>query len=522
MSDASQAGAPADLPDRLDLPDLHERRRLDPRWIVYSAVRSLRSLIVPIAIVAISRGGSMMEWIGIAIAFGIMAVILAGRAIAWTRLSYRVTDRGIDVLSGLLSRNERFLPADRVQAIDFQEDVIHRLLGVVAIKVESAAGTGAGADITLEALSREEAERLRAVLLRQRRTDVDEDAPAGEGQGEGSVVVDEGELIASVPFRRLLVAGATSGRIGPALGLIFGIAQFGDDLFFEEYWERLADVVPNATLSVVAVVALIGSLLAWTFAVVSTVLIYGNFELRRVENRLQATFGLLERRRVSLPLSRIQAVVVTEGVLRQPFGLAAIRAESAGYGKDSAESGVLLPIVRRRDIPAFLRRACPEFAVEFDELALQRPPARALRRYVLGPVLGALIVVAIAFGVAIVLDPISWRWGIAAVPLVVLAALLGWLRFRDDGWFVELDGRVIVRGRPLHLVTTVTSVRRIQHRTLAESPLQRRARLVSFHASVASGGAGGSVGIAHLDLDDGVVLIEQLGRAAGGRQPASA
>jgi len=91
-------------------------------------------------------------------------------------------------------------------------------------------------------------------------------------------------------------------------------------------------------------------------------------------------------------------------------------------------------------------------------------------------------------------------------------------RFYDDGWIVEPDGKVIFRGRPLHLVTTVTAVRRIQHRTLTESPLQRRARLVSFQAAVASGGSGGTVGIAHLDLADGLRLVDLLG-GTGGRPP---
>jgi len=491
--------------------DNNEPRQLDPRWIVYSAVRSLRSLIVPLLIVGISRRGNITEWFGIGIAFAVAAVILAGRAVAWTRITYRVTEQGIEFASGLLSRNERFLPSDRVQAIDFQEDVIHRLLGVVAIRVESAAGAGAGADITLEALSRDEAERLRSVLLRRHRTGDagvvrDEVQPA-----ETSIAIEQGELIARVPLRRLLIAGATSGRIGPALGLIFGIVQFGDELLFGSNWERLADAAPDATVSVVAVVALVGSVLAWTFAVVSTLLVYGNFELRRIENRLQATYGLLERRRVSLPLTRIQAVVITEGVLRQPFGLAAIRAESAGYGKDSAESGVLIPILRRREISGFLQRAVPEFAVATEGLRLHGPPLRALRRYVQGPVWSMLVVIGLAFAAAILIDPITWVWGFFALPLVIPAAVLGWMRFYDDGWIVEPDGKVIIRGRPLHLVTTVTAVRRIQLRTLTESPLQRRARLVSFQAAVASGGSGGTVGIAHLDLDDGIRLVNLLG-----------
>ena len=97
------------------------------------------------------------------------------------------------------------------------------------------------------------------------------------------------------------------------------------------------------------------------------------------------------------------------------------------------------------------------------------------------------------------------------MPLVIPAALLGWLRYRDVGWKVEPGGRVIVRGRPFHRVTTVTSTRRIQHRTLTENPMQRRAGLVSFQAAVASGGSGGAVGIAHLDRNDGIHLVELLG-----------
>jgi len=41
--------------------------------------------------------------------------------------------------------------------------------------------------------------------------------------------------------------------------------------------------------------------------------------------------------------------------------------------------------------------------------------------------------------------------------------------------------------------------------------MQRRARLVSFQAAVASGGSGGAFGIAHLDLNDGIHLVNMLG-----------
>jgi uncharacterized membrane protein YdbT with pleckstrin-like domain len=108
---------------------------------------------------------------------------------------------------------------------------------------------------------------------------------------------------------------------------------------------------------------------------------------------------------------------------------------------------------------------------------------------------------------------IAWEWSLLSLPVIWVAALLGWLRYRDDGWLVRDDGRVVIRSRPLHRVTTVTTVSRIQHHSLTDNPLQRRARLASFSAAVASGGGGGMLGIAHLDRADGERLIGLLGRS---------
>lgn len=491
-------------------------RRLHPSWIIYSAIHSLRGLIIPIVIVIFSGSRDSFELFGIGTALLITLAVVGIRALIWQRFSYQITEQGIWVHSGLVSRQERFLPVDRIQAIDFNEGILHRLLGVVAVRIESAAGVGSGADITLEALSRTEAERIRQRLLDRRAEVATEPSERTELVPAG---VSEGDLLATVPFTTLLIAGATSGRIGPALGLVFGALQFVDDVLPSGPEKWVTNAIPDPTLQGIAGIVAICAVFAWLFAIVSTLLTFGNFELRLVENRLQATYGLLERRRVSIPLARIQAITISEGLLRQPFGLAAIRAESAGYGKDTAESGVLMPIIARREIPAFLERILPNYAVDLDVLPLNGPPARAMRRYVMGSVWGILIMALIFVAVAIANDlfdivdaSISWQWGLLSLPFIVVAALIGWLRFRDDGWLVRQDGRVVIRARPMHRVTTVTSVRRIQLRTLTDNPLQRRARLVSFSAAVASGGGGGAMGIAHLDRDDGIRLLRLLGR----------
>jgi putative membrane protein len=493
-------------------------RRLHPAWIIYSALQTLRALIIPIAIMIFSGNRDTFELFGIGLTLLITVAVVGVRALIWQRFTYQVTEQGISVHSGLISRQDRFLPAERIQAVDFNEGILHRLLGVVAVRIESAAGAGNGADITLDALSRSEAERIRQRLLGRRAEIATEPT---EQPVTMAATVTEGDVRARLSFSTLLIAGATSGRIAPALGLLFGALQFVDDLLPARTEQIVTDAVPDPTLQGIASIVAVCAVFAWLFAIVSTVLTFGNFELRFVDNRLQATYGLLERRRVSIPLARIQAITIAEGLLRQPFGFAAIRAESAGYGKDTAESGVLMPIIRRREISGFLERNVPGYAVDLDALSLHGPPTRALRRYVMSPVWGVLVLTILFIAAAIANDQfdvvdagIAWQWGLLSLPFLVVAALIGWLRFRDAGWLVRQDGKVVIRARPFHRVTTITLVRRIQNRTLTENPLQRRARLVSFSAAVASGGGGGEMGIAHLDRDDGVHLFRLLGRPA--------
>jgi putative membrane protein len=255
-----------------------------------------------------------------------------------------------------------------------------------------------------------------------------------------------------------------------------------------------------------------GGLIAWLFSTLWAVVTYGGFELRLIGDRLHASFGLLERRRVTIPRSRIQAVTISEGLFRQPFGLASIRAESAGFGKDQGESGVLMPIIKRGEIPALLAVACPRYAATpHDPAATWRtPPQRSLRRYALSPVWTAAFLSAVALAVTILVPRIDWQWGLLSLLSLPVALAVGISQFRATGWRFEGDGMLIVRRRPLDLVTTITRPNRLQIRQLSANPLQRRAKLGTFAAAVASGGSGGGFAIEHVDWDDGIGLLERL------------
>ena len=130
---------------------------------------------------------------------------------------------------------------------------------------------------------------------------------------------------------------------------------------------------------------------------------------------------------------------------------------------------------------------------------LEPPPARARRRYALPPALAGAVLGAILTAVV----PAAWP---AVLLLALLGAAEGLLRHRSAGW--RDDGRrLVVRGRVLARRTLLARVDRLQEHGLRASPMQRRARLADFEASVGSGRTGR---VRHLEAGVAGALFERL------------
>ena len=203
---------------------------------------------------------------------------------------------------------------------------------------------------------------------------------------------------------------------------------------------------------------------------------FAGFEVVRDGDRLRTRSGLFARRAATLPLSRVQGVRMVEGLLREPFGLATLRVETAGYAGQGAVTQTLFPLVRRRDAAGGDRAPRPRARRLVGRAGAgprprapvlpDRPPAARRRR--LRPRRDRL-------ARRLARDPV----------LLVLAAGLGELRFRAAGWRLD-DGRVVLRSRHVGRSTLVASTRRLQEHGTRQTPLQRRRRLADVTVAVGS------------------------------------
>jgi putative membrane protein len=427
--------------------------RLHPLAVLVIARRLVGASLIPLFALIVSLGTRVLVPLVVsAVLAGLLAVLW------WWRFTYRVAGGRLELRSGIVQRSTRVVPLDRVRGVDLTASFVHRLLGLVKVEIEAAAGGGDKAELSLAAVSRAQGEALRALLLGRAR----------------AAETDVGPLALHRATPRLLaLGGLTSARylLAPAavVGVLFNLADDLPGSFVERTAEAAIDRAPTDPVAIAAAVSA-GVLLVALLAVAGSLLVDWGFTLTAEGDRITAERGLLTRRTVSIDRERIRGLDVRDTPLRRPFQIAAVTAVAGGV-RGAGGRTTLAPVVPDEDVFPLLRSVDQAAPDPRQQLAAHPMPARR-RRF-----LRALPLPAVATAVAVAL---GWWWVAAAALAVTVAAVpLAADRYRQLGH--RFDGRrLAVREGSLRRRWTELDPAGIVSFELRRSPTQRRARLATI------------------------------------------
>jgi putative membrane protein len=384
--------------------------------VLVIARRFIGASLLPMLALIVSAGLRVI--LPIAVVFLLVGVPLA--VLSWWRFRYRVADGRLELHSGVLSRSVRTIPLDRIRGIDVTEPFLHRLLGLVKVEVEAAAGGRSKAELSLPAVSREQAELLREAVL------------AGPRGVAGEEPVEARPVYQATPGL-LVLGGLTSMRYLLAPAAVVGVAfNLADDLpggIVDRAADAAADRFPTDTLGIVLALALAVALVLLA-AIAGSLLVDWGFTVRDEGERLAASRGLLTRRVVHLDRDRIRGADVRDSPLRRPLRLSSVNAIAAGLR--GRTGGTALAPVIRNDQVAGLLRAVDTSAPDPATALVAHPPASRRRRLT-----RALALPLVALASMAVLG-VVWA-ALAAAVVSGLALLVALDRHRQLGH--RFDGR---------------------------------------------------------------------------------
>lgn len=454
------------------------RERLHPAFLLTGLVKSVRGawgLAVVMIYLASSGRAAIAAWIAIAY----LGVTIGGAFLRWLRFDFRVGRDEIRIDSGLLSRNSRVIPFDRVTDIDIEQGPIHRLFGLARVRFE----TGAAAGVRQEEGLLETVPLARAAALREhvraRRSlgPVEEVAPPDE---------EPGKLLYAMTLKRLLLAGLFNFSLAILAGLV-GLSQtlgdvVGFDPFSRSFWNRVlveSDplrqlVLEHRAASVVGGILVLG-FLGLVTGLFRTILREFGFRLERTTNGLRRTRGLFTRTDVSIPLRRIQAALIVTDPVRQSFGWFSLRLQSLASDGGQGDH-VVAPLADEAECAAIQR-------------ALGQPvePAgglwqRAEWAYVISMV--PILIPAVLIGAAAMLAGMPAMIGL---PLAALGAIaVRYMKWRRSRWALD-PATLFVDSGWWWRRRLILPLRRIQSIDLSENAWSRRLGFCALRLGVAGG-----------------------------------
>ncbi|MEX0722233.1 MAG: PH domain-containing protein [Gracilimonas sp.] len=401
-----------------------------------------------------------------------LGMSFVGGIFGWWFFRFRIFEDELQIQKGIFVKKKVYLSKDRIQVIDITEGLLQRFFGLVKVEVKTAGGGTETA--TINAITRSEAEELRTELRKRNN---------GEQVYEEREAEEQEEVLATwkLSSKDLVYAAFTSGNFGLIASILGAISGQLNEMINEETIEYIYEVMPGySDVTVYIALILVIIVVSWLLSFLGVIFSYSDFRLQKTSEELIITRGLIERKHVTVPFDRIQAVRFVEGVIRQPFGYGMLYVESAGFGQSQqGRSIVLAPYIAKSDVSSFLK----EFAEEYTEPEYEtRPSEKALFRYIRRPNYFLILLI-----------PILWymlTYGWISLLLIPLLSFLGWMRYKDAALGMDGDRILRVRYRTISRTTAIMKRTRIQDAGLSENPFQRRKNLKNLSVTVASGAGG--------------------------------
>lgn len=319
--------------------------------------------------------------------------------------TFELTDSGLRLREGIIFKSDKQIPYERIHAVNTEQAVIDRILGLAKVTLETASNTNSVAKVSY--LKKSDAEVLKHELFKRKVHALQGDE-GGQGASEADEIAQMAEADPTIAAALAQKADAkdssisdTVSKLGKidgvfagesldynepvlyehkltnkellltalseasALGIIAGILVFGLNLFgqFSSFLDDFFDKQileletflenPNVLDIVISflphiIIALLGSIvLFWIISTVINVLMYGGFSVTRKSNYFEVQRGLLARKSKTIALNRVQAVRMKQGFIRRRIGYTQVSVVTVSQGlasetaDDANENGMV-------------------------------------------------------------------------------------------------------------------------------------------------------------------------------------
>lgn len=515
--------------------------------LLFEVATRVRRNLVPAVFASFSviSGGVIGLYVGGSI-FGI-AILLA--VIRYLTFRYQVVDNELHVEQGLIFRQKKAIPLERIQNIDSVQNLFHRMLNVAEVRIETASGSEAEA--TMRVLGLPQLEQLRNSLhladekSAKHAASPQPSAESGDPYGvaatpsDSAAATNEFEIL-TISSKQLIQLGLLSNRGQIVAGIVLGYILQGPYSEWIPAWlnpfRSLStidatdrDVVRNAMrgvssdangvaqtvgnffsqlgtfgMVVVGVIAFVFFIAIFrVFSAVWHVLRFHGYRLVLRGDSLYVQCGLLTKISATVPRNRIQRIGVNQTWLMKLFRVVSVQLETSGGSEKESHDATktvgrkwFIPIMQESELARILNALNPKLYWEPESYQWQPLSKKAFRRTCRWPIAFGAILVAVGIGLAIYSPQISPRFSsqqlgywLTVSGAICSACLVAveWKQSKSRK-YMRNEQCLVYRSGVLRKTTSICFIDRVQSVQVSQSPFDQRWGMATLHFDTAGSG----------------------------------
>ena len=336
------------------VPDFSKPMRQSPWGIAFTAFNFLKAMaraFWPFFLIALVKPNPERIMMTIQSVGIVLVGILVTSIIYHFYYSFWVSDEHLHIQKGWLRRKKVTIPLDRIQSMNMEQTLIHRITGTSGLTMETA-GTS-GAEGKMGALSIPVAEALRDRIFKTKATLIEGDEVVPE-----SKEIPSENVLFTFDFLDCFLAGLGQNHLR-TVGVVFAVAiGFWDDLqpFFkvmpEETLEQAGQVVQSITT--LLILAAIGGLAVIIASIIRIILQYADLAVYHDGHRFRIHSGLITIRELAVSGQKLQRVSWSQNPLQRLLRRYQINFNQAVPEEGRGQENVMIPGVNVQQLKSIL------------------------------------------------------------------------------------------------------------------------------------------------------------------------
>ncbi len=493
-------------------------RRLHPLTMFYRGIVRAPGFLLALYY-SMQRGDT---WVLLVASLFYVFVALPSIILGYFYFQFRISPREVIIERGVFSRRTRNIPLDRIQNIETQQNFLQRLFGIARVYIETAGG--AETEGVLEFVSVADAEAIRTTIrehqssaAHQPSTRADaaapeenkdqlphEEAPAetADAAAETGPTATERLLYAMSP-RRVLSYGMLRLSLW-FIAVIFSALQYvnvAPDRLAEEFARSQVESLRAADTTILLLQGIgfifLVLFLSWLSGILFAYNKYHGFRLSLANNNLHKQHGLFNISKGSIPLKKLQMMVITSNPLMRRFDFRGLQIQTAGFAGAKRGAEVAVPLAKSDETVVLAQEIRP--FVFPDDFTMVSPLTirRAFLRY---------SIFLLLLGAALYTVLPATVWLLMLLPLLYYAALL---RYRHRGYKVEGDTLIVKHGFIWQRISVIP-IAKIQTLSVLASFFQRRLGLATLYVDTAGAAGFNDASIIDIDAESAGRILDEL------------